>query len=32
MATSVVPHSINQSMSSGAVLGGDVVIGGDVGW
>jgi hypothetical protein len=25
-------HSINQSMSSGAVLGGDVVIGGDVGW
>jgi len=32
MATSVVPHSINQSMGSGAVLGGDVVIGGDVGW
>jgi hypothetical protein len=28
----VVPHSINQSMGSGAVLGGDVVIGGDVGW
>jgi hypothetical protein len=32
MAASVVPHSINQHMSSGAVLGGDVVIGGDVGW
>jgi hypothetical protein len=32
MAASVVPHSINQAMSSGAVLGGDVVIGGDVGW
>jgi hypothetical protein len=32
MACSVVPHSINQAMGSGAVLGGDVVIGGDVGW
>jgi hypothetical protein len=32
MACAVVPHSINQSMGSGAVLGGDVVIGGDVGW
>jgi len=27
-----VPHTINQEMGSGAVLGGDVVIGGDVGW
>merc|ERR1712100_280334 len=32
MTASVVPFSINQDMSSGAVLGGDVVIGGDVGW
>jgi len=24
--------TINQDMGSGAVLGGDVVIGGDVGW
>merc|ERR1712057_156598 len=32
MTASVVPHSINEQMSSGAVLGGDVVIGGDVGW
>jgi hypothetical protein len=32
MAASVVPHSINQNMGSGAVLGGDVVIGGDIGW
>jgi hypothetical protein len=32
MAAAVVPHSINQEMASGAVLGGDVVIGGDVGW
>merc|ERR1719305_1310532 len=32
MTASVVPHSINQDMSSGAILGGDVVIGGDVGW
>ena len=32
MTAGVVPHSINQEMSSGAVLGGDVVIGGDIGW
>jgi hypothetical protein len=32
MTAGVVPHSINNEMSSGAVLGGDVVIGGDVGW
>jgi hypothetical protein len=32
MTAGVVPHSINQAMSEGAVLGGDVVIGGDVGW
>jgi hypothetical protein len=32
MTAGVVPHSINQEMASGAVLGGDVVIGGDVGW
>merc|ERR1711907_544628 len=32
MTAAVVPHSINQEMSSGAVLGGDVVIGGDVGF
>jgi hypothetical protein len=32
MTAGVVPHSINQEMGSGAVLGGDVVIGGDVGW
>ena len=32
MAASVVPHSINQNMGAGPVLGGDVVIGGDVGW
>merc|ERR1711990_956630 len=32
MAASVVPHSINANMGSGAVLGGDVVIGGDIGW
>ena len=32
MTASVVPHSINQDMGTGAVLGGDVVIGGDVGW
>ena len=31
MTASVVPHSINTDMSTGAVLGGDVVIGGDVG-
>ena len=32
MTASVTPHSINQDMYSGAVLGGDVVIGGDIGW
>jgi len=32
MAASVVPHSMNDEMYSDAVLGGDVVIGGDVGW
>jgi hypothetical protein len=32
MTASVVAASINQEMSSSAVLGGDVVIGGDVGW
>ena len=32
MTAGVVPFSINQDMSAGAVLGGDVVIGGDVGW
>ena len=32
MTAGVVPHSINQDMSSGAILGGDVVIGGDIGW
>jgi hypothetical protein len=32
MTAGVVPHSINQEMATGAVLGGDVVIGGDVGW
>ena len=32
MTAGVVPHSINNDMSSGAVLGGDVVIGGDIGW
>ena len=32
MTAGVVPHSINNEMTSGAVLGGDVVIGGDVGW
>jgi len=31
MTAGVVPHSINQEMASGAILGGDVVIGGDVG-
>jgi len=29
MTASVVPNSINEEMSSGAILGGDVVIGGD---
>jgi hypothetical protein len=32
MTAGVVPHSINEEMASGAVLGGDVVIGGDAGW
>jgi len=32
MTAGVVPHSINQEMSTGAVIGGDVVIGGDIGW
>ena len=32
MAAAVVPHSINSEMASGAALGGDVVLGGDVGW
>lgn len=32
MTASVVPHTINENMSSDAILGGDVVIGGDVGW
>ena len=32
MTASVVPDSINQEMNSNAVLGGDVVIGGDIGF
>jgi len=32
MTASVVPHSINTDMGSSAVLGGDLVIGGGVGW
>jgi hypothetical protein len=32
MTVSVVPDAINEDMSSGAVLGGDVVIGGDIGF
>ena len=32
MTAAVVPHSINQDMAAGAILGGDVVIGGDVGF
>jgi len=32
MTASVVPHLINDDLSSGAVLGGDVVLGGDAGW
>jgi len=32
MTASVVPHAVNDNMHSDAVLGGDVVIGGDVGW
>merc|ERR1711966_161318 len=31
MTASVVPNSINEDMTSGAVLGGDVVLGGDIG-
>jgi hypothetical protein len=32
MRAAVVPHSINANMESGAILGGDVVIGGDAGF
>jgi hypothetical protein len=32
MTASVVPNSINENSFMGAELGGDVVIGGDVGW
>jgi hypothetical protein len=32
MSASVVAHLINDHYSSGAVLGGDVVIGGDLTW
>merc|ERR1712054_657998 len=32
MTAGVVPHSINQEVNMGAILGGDVVIGGDVGF
>jgi hypothetical protein len=32
MRAGVVPHSINRDMASGAILGGDVVIGGDAGF
>ena len=32
MTAAVVPHSINDQMAEGAVLGGDVVLGGDIGW
>merc|ERR1712137_1184081 len=32
MTAGVVPYSINDMMSSDAVIGGDVVIGGDIGW
>ena len=32
MTASVVPNSINQALDSTAVLGGDVVLGGDSGW
>jgi len=32
MTAGVVPHSINNDYSTGAVLGGDVVIGGGAGW
>ena len=32
MTASVVPNSINDDYSDGAIIGGDVVIGGDSGW
>ena len=32
MSAAVVPHSINEGGYEGAVLGGDVVLGGDLGW
>ena len=32
MAAAVVPNSINQDMADGGVLGGDVVLGGDIVW
>jgi hypothetical protein len=32
MRASAVPHSINPNMDPGAVIGGDVFIGGDVGF
>ena len=32
MTAGVIPYMISDEMSSGAVLGGDVVIGGDIGW
>merc|ERR1711907_849068 len=32
MTAGVVPDSINQDISGGPIRGGDVVIGGDVGW
>merc|ERR1719453_1210757 len=32
MTAAVVPNSINNDVYSGAVLGGDVVLGGDMGW
>jgi len=31
MTASVVPNSINEAMASGALIGGDVVLGGDIG-
>jgi len=32
MAASVVPGAVNNDMRTGPVIGGDVIIGGDVGW
>jgi hypothetical protein len=32
MRASVLPHSINNYMDAGAIMGGDVVIGGDISW